>query len=195
LELLDKVKAAPIFETHMGTSGKNGTKSKSIELLVLGSLRYLGRGWMFDDLEENTGIGEETFRRFFHKFIQFGSTVLYNEFVITPCDSNQHTATHQHEFNKAGCHGAIGSTDAVHVTLEKVQRTVRNSHLGWKLAHTARTYNVTVNHRRNEEKDMVARTARRCSYCSSDKQTELIKWICLLLLLFCCRSASGIVIS
>jgi hypothetical protein len=148
LELLDKVKADPSFESHMGRSGKNGTKSKPIELLLLGSLRYLGRGWTFDDLEENTGIGEETFRRFFHTFIQFGSTVLYNEFVITPSDSNQHTATHQHEFNKAGCHGAIGSTDAVHVTLEKVQRSVRNSHLGWKLAHTARTYNVTVNHRR-----------------------------------------------
>jgi hypothetical protein len=75
--------------------------------------------------------------------------VLCNEFVIAPCESNQDTATHQHEFNKAGCHGAIaGSTDAVHVTLEKVLGTIRNSHLGWKLSHTARTFNVTVNHRR-----------------------------------------------
>jgi hypothetical protein len=72
LELLEKVKADPIFKSHMGTSGKNQTKAKPIELLVLGSLRYLGRGWTFDDLEENTGIGEETFRRFFHKFIDFG---------------------------------------------------------------------------------------------------------------------------
>jgi hypothetical protein len=148
LELLERVKAHPIFQTHMGMSGKNQFKAKPIELLLLGSLRYLGRGWTFDDLEENTGIGEETFRRFFHKFIYFGSTVLYKEFVITPSHSNQDTGTHQHEFNQAGCNGAIGSTDAVHVILEKVQRTVRNSHLGWKLAHTARTYNVTVNHRR-----------------------------------------------
>jgi hypothetical protein len=148
LELLEKVKADPIFKSHMGTSGKNQTKAKPIELLLLGSLRYLGRGWTLDDLEENTGIGEETFRRFFHKFIHFGSTALYDEFVITPSDSNHDTATHQHEFAQAGCHGAIGSTDAVHVTLEKVQRTIRNSHLGWKLSHTARTYNVTVNHRR-----------------------------------------------
>jgi hypothetical protein len=148
LELLQKVKANTIFESHMGTSGKNQTKAKPIELLVLGSLRYLGRGWTFDNLEENTGIGEETFRRFFHKFIEFGSTVLYDEFVITPSKSNPHTSTHQHEFNKAGCHGAIGSTDAVHVSLEKVQRPVRNAHLCWKLSHTTRTYNVTVNHRR-----------------------------------------------
>ena len=148
LELLQKVKANTIFESHMGTSGKNQTKAKPIELLVLGSLRYLGRGWTFDVLEENTGIGEEMFRQFFHKFIEFGSTVLHDEFVITPSKSNPHTSTHQREFNKAGCHGAIGSTDAVHVTLKKVQRTVRNAHLGWKLLHTARTYNVTVNRRR-----------------------------------------------
>jgi hypothetical protein len=81
LELVEKVKADPIFESHMGTSGNSQTKAKPIELLVLGSLRCLGRGWTFDDLEENTGIGEETFRRFFHKFIDFGSTVSHNEFV------------------------------------------------------------------------------------------------------------------
>jgi hypothetical protein len=56
LELLQKVKANTIFESHMGTSGKNQTKAKPIELLVLGSLRYLGQGWTFDDLEENTGL-------------------------------------------------------------------------------------------------------------------------------------------
>ena len=27
-----------------------------IELLVLGALRYLGRGWTFDDLEESTAV-------------------------------------------------------------------------------------------------------------------------------------------
>jgi hypothetical protein len=38
LELLEKVKADPTFESHMGTSGKNQTKAKPIELLVLGSI-------------------------------------------------------------------------------------------------------------------------------------------------------------
>jgi hypothetical protein len=118
---------------------------------VLGSPRYLGRGWTFDNLlEENTGVdGEETFRIFFHKFIDFGSTAaLCNGFVVAPCESNQDAATHQHEFNEAGCHGAIGSTDAVHVNPERVLSTIYNSCLGWKLSHAARTYNVTVNHRR-----------------------------------------------
>jgi hypothetical protein len=120
LELVEKVKADPIFESHVGASGKNQTKAKPVELPVLGSPRCLGRGWTFDDLEENARIGDETFRRFFRKFVVFGSTVSCNEFVIAPSESDQDTATHQHELNEAGCHGAIGSTDAVHVTLEKV---------------------------------------------------------------------------
>jgi hypothetical protein len=36
----------------------------------------------------------------------------------------------------------------MHVTLDKAQRTLWDLHLGWKLAFTARTYNVTVNHHR-----------------------------------------------
>jgi hypothetical protein len=102
---------------------------------------------MLNDFEENTGIGEETSPGFFHKFNHFGSTALCAEFVITPTERNQDAASHQHEFAQAGCHGAIGSADAVCVTLlEKVQKTVPNQHLGWKLARTARTCNVTVKH-------------------------------------------------
>jgi hypothetical protein len=95
---------------------------------------------------KDAAIGQETVHQFLHKFIYLGSTVLYDDFVITPSDSNQDTATHQHEFNQVGCHGAIGSTVAMHVTLEKVQRTLRDPQLDWKLVHTARTYNVIVNH-------------------------------------------------
>jgi hypothetical protein len=47
-------------------------KASPIELLLLGTLRYLGRGWTFDDLEESTFITREVHRVFFHKFIEFG---------------------------------------------------------------------------------------------------------------------------
>jgi len=30
---------------------------------------YLGRGWTFDDIEENTGISQETHRQFFHALL------------------------------------------------------------------------------------------------------------------------------
>jgi hypothetical protein len=42
----------------------------------VGALQYQGRGWTFDDLEEATwGIHEETCRQFYHKCINFGSTI------------------------------------------------------------------------------------------------------------------------
>ena len=50
----------------------------NIELLLKeGTLRYLGRGWTLDDLEEQTLICEEVHRRFLHTYISFGSTHLY----------------------------------------------------------------------------------------------------------------------
>ena len=52
------------------------------------------------------------------------------------------------EYRAAGFPGCIGSTDATHIPVEKVSYGLRQAHLGFKLASTTRTYNLTVNHRR-----------------------------------------------
>lgn len=52
------------------------------------------------------------------------------------------------EYKLAGFPGAVGSTDATHILIERLQCRFRQSHIGFKMTHTARTYNVTVNHRR-----------------------------------------------
>ena len=39
---------------------KSPRATTQLELLELGALRYLGRGWMFDNLEENTDISKES---------------------------------------------------------------------------------------------------------------------------------------
>ena len=52
------------------------------------------------------------------------------------------------DYSDAGFPGAVGSTDATHVILERVPNKHRQSHLGFKSTHTARAYNITVNHRR-----------------------------------------------
>jgi hypothetical protein len=50
--------------------------------MVLRAFRYyLGRGWTFDDIEENTGISQETHRQFFHAFIEVRSTILYKKYA------------------------------------------------------------------------------------------------------------------
>jgi hypothetical protein len=43
---------------------------------------------------------------------------------------------------------SLGSTDAAHIMLERVQYRVCQTHIGFKMLHTDRTYNITVNHRR-----------------------------------------------
>ena len=52
-------------------------KPSDTKLLLLGALRYIGRGWTFDDIEEATAISRETNRRFFPVFIEYGSSVLH----------------------------------------------------------------------------------------------------------------------
>ena len=70
-----------IIDHEMFSSWKSndaaGVKPSDTKLLLLGALRYIGRGWTFDDIEEATAISRETNRRFFLKFIEYGSSVLY----------------------------------------------------------------------------------------------------------------------
>jgi hypothetical protein len=108
----------------------------------------LGRGWTFNDCAESTAISHHVIRVFFHHCITFGATKLYEKYVCAPLHA-QDAHDHMHEYTAAGGFpGAVGSTDATHIMLEKVSHCFRQSHLGYKMSHTARTYNITVNHRR-----------------------------------------------
>ncbi len=125
----------------------NRKTSSPIELLVLGSLRYLGRGWTFDDIEEQTAISREVHRTFFHVFIEFCSTSLYSRFVLTPVHLPE-ARSNMREYEVAGFPGCVGSTDCTHVTTERCEYRLKNNHLGAKSSHTTRTFNLTCNHRR-----------------------------------------------
>ena len=124
-----------------------GQESSPIELMLLGSLRYLGRGWTFDDIEEATCISLETHRQFFHIFIAFGRNFLYPLYVVAPMNREE-AQEHLNEMAQAGMNGCLGSTDASHVLMEKCSNSQHQSHRGFKLAGTARSYNLTANHRR-----------------------------------------------
>ena len=127
--------------------GVSNRKVSPIELLVLGCLRYLGRGWTFDDIEESTFINKDVQRVFFHKFVEFGATKLYRKYVTAP-STLEELRDCESEYRSAGFPGCIGSTDATHIPLEKVSYGLRQAHLGYKMSTTTRTYNLTVNHRR-----------------------------------------------
>jgi hypothetical protein len=60
------------------------SKISPVQLLLMGSLRYLGRGLTFDDLEECTFISRDVHRVFFHAFVEYGAKKLYPLYVRMP---------------------------------------------------------------------------------------------------------------
>jgi hypothetical protein len=92
-----------------------------------------------DDLSENTGISREVIRCFLHKFLDFGSTVLFTKYVVAPTTA-EGVEHHTQEYAKAGLPGWVGSMDATHIPLEKVEFRLRQNHLGFKMPHTTRSY-------------------------------------------------------
>jgi hypothetical protein len=62
---------------HMYIPGK----ASPLELLLLGALQYLGRGYTFDDIEEDTFISADVHCCFFHSFTKRGADFLYISYV------------------------------------------------------------------------------------------------------------------
>lgn len=147
INLVNRARTENWFPERFEKPDCTGKGGHPLELLILGSLRYLGRGWTFDDLEESTGISAEVHRVFFHKFIEVGATILFDQYVKFP-KTKEEIQDACHEFSMAGFDGCVGSADATHVVLEKCQANLKQNHKGFKSSHTTRAYNIIVNHRR-----------------------------------------------
>ena len=132
-------------------NNKKNKKVSPIKLLLLGSLIYLGKGWMFDDMRAVTYISRDVHRKFFHQFVSFGATVLYPTYVSVP-QTVEELQDCGNEYNIAGFLGCIGSTDAAHIPLEKVCVSLRQAHLGFKSKSTIRTYNLS--YKQSSEKNL-----------------------------------------
>ncbi len=109
-----------------------------MELLLLGSLRYLGRGWTFDDCEESTAIDKDVYRTFFRVFLEFRSTFLYKKWVLTPVNLPE-AISNMKEFSVAGFPGCVD------IVTDKCKHNLKNNHLGAKNSLTTRTFDLTCN--------------------------------------------------
>lgn len=147
LKHCEEVKNHPLFFQWSDAVDCTGKHSTPIELLLLGILRYLGRGWTIDDVEEQTSISKTTLFRFLGVYLRFGSTHLYHKHVNLPKTQEQLDDA-GNEFAAAGFHGAFGSMDATHIGMGKCENKLRNHHSSFKETKPARTYNATCNHRR-----------------------------------------------
>jgi hypothetical protein len=59
----------------------------------------------------------------------------------------EEASNHLHEMTLAGFVGAIASTDATHIMMEKCKHFLKQYHQSPKAKQAAHTYNMTVNHR------------------------------------------------
>ncbi|KAL7524074.1 hypothetical protein ACHAWF_000807, partial [Thalassiosira exigua] len=148
LKHVEEVKKSELFSRWAdGSKDATGKEATPIELLVLGVLRYLGRGWCFDDLEEQTCVSQDVHRVFPHVYLLWGSTTMFQKYVVLPADAKQaqEWAT---EYGMAGFTGAMGSMDATHIGMLKCQYRLKQFNISWKLNMPSRTYNTTVTNRR-----------------------------------------------
>ena len=143
-DLVNDISTHEIF-SRWSSCDAVGSHPSNLKLLLLGSLRYLGRAWTFDDITEANGISRETNRNFFSLFMEYGSTVMYKKYVLDVANSIDIT-NHEELFAMAGMNGCIGSGDATHISMLNCPSWAANSHKGFKLNLPARTYNITVTH-------------------------------------------------
>ena len=122
-----------------------GNEPSDLRLLLMGTLRYIGRGLTFDDIEEFSFISGEVHRKFFCTFIEYGNTYLYNKYVVNPA-SDVDVSIFEKVFALAGFNGCIGSTDGTHVGMLQCPSWACINHSGHKLATPSRNYNATVTH-------------------------------------------------
>jgi hypothetical protein len=144
LDIASQVRESEPFSWWLSRDA-TGREPLPIKLLLLGALRYIGQGWTFDNIEEATAMHEETHCQFFHILIHWGSTTLCDKYVVSPQTSAE-SKTHMHELGIAGLTGAVGSSDATHVGMERCSYRLMNLHSGPKLKMRSRTYNITVNY-------------------------------------------------
>ena len=144
LRLSHDVSKHNIFQRWSRTDAV-GDKPSNIKLLLLGALRYIGRGWTLDDIYKANGVSVDVNHVFLKCFISYGSIVLYKKYVLDPVQMI-HVKEREELYAIAGFNGCIGSTDATHVPMLSCPLWASNSHKGFKLNLPARTYNVTVDH-------------------------------------------------
>mmetsp|Transcript_3458 Transcript_3458/g.7882 ORF Transcript_3458/g.7882 Transcript_3458/m.7882 type:complete len:412 (+) Transcript_3458:205-1440(+) len=136
-----------------------------IELKVLCVLRVLGRGCMFDDIAELSGMSVSSAHRAFTTFIHTFPRALYSSYVYAP--EGEHLRHVMAAYDKLGFTGCVGSTDCVHVKMDCCPVSLYWKCTG-KEGFPTLAYSVTVDH----GKRILASTA---SYYGS-RNDKTISW-------------------
>ena len=74
IDLHESIDNHPLFQ-RWKTKDATGVAASNTKLLLLGTLRYIGRSWTLDDLEEANGISREVNCIFLNTFLKYVSTI------------------------------------------------------------------------------------------------------------------------
>ena len=116
LELVEDICLNKLFDRWCGYKSNN-KKVVPVELLLLRLFHYLRHGWTFNNCEESTAIDKDVHRVFFRVFLEFGSTVLYKKWVLTPVNFPE-AWWNMKEYSVARFPGCIQSSDCTHSVTE-----------------------------------------------------------------------------
>ena len=100
-----------------------------VELLVLGVLRMLGRGYVLDGIKELSLISSTTMSTFFHRFNHETRRLLAPEWIKPP-SSWQELAKTLRAYGFIGLPGCVGSFDVVHIWWDKCPTYLQNLFTG-----------------------------------------------------------------
>lgn len=121
-------------------------RGASLQVLVLSSLRVLGRGTGFDECFDGSGCKEECIRVFFHKFCPKLVEKLMPSIVrppLTEAEVSEQVGIYQ----RLGMGGAVGSTDCTHFALGKCSDKISVLCTG-KEGFPTLAYSMTCSHSR-----------------------------------------------
>ena len=72
---------------------------------------------------------------------------MFNKYVVMPTTKEEFEAN-MSDYAHLGLHGAVGSMDATHIISDRISKSEAQLNTGFKSSHTARAFNVCVNHKR-----------------------------------------------
>jgi hypothetical protein len=121
-------------------------RGASLQVMVLSSLRVLGRGVAFDECFDGSGCKEECIRVFFHKFCPMFVKKLMPSVVRPPLTAEE-VEEQVHIYQRLGMGGAIGSTDCTHFALGKCSASISVLCTG-KEGFPTLAYSMTSSHSR-----------------------------------------------
>ena len=139
-------KFGPNGEGRQNAIKLESNRGASLQVMVLSSLRVLGRGVAFDECFDGSGCKEECIRVFFHKFCPMFVKKLMPSVVRPPLTAEE-VSEQVHIYQQLGMGGAIGSTDCTHFPLGKCSSKISVLCTG-KEGFPTLAYSMTSSHSR-----------------------------------------------